>query len=326
MKGMRYKSEVYLNGNYVVRSSSIISSFFWISKRALRIGEEFKSEFPDSIDLKITDRCSHGCPFCHESSTKEGKVLDLKRTKEILSQLPQKPIEIAIGGGNVLECLDETENIIDWLIGRGYRTRITINLEDLNGTGDVNKNKRIIDLLYKIEGLGVSIISLDKKKSENKFLYGNGIIYNTEIGKDLNFGAPQIVYHVIAGITRTEDIRWLIENTKSSVLILGFKQWGRAKNSVLPDLKELKDYLKTIIKGSITNLTSLGFDNLALEQLEIRDMIEENIWKGIYLGDEGSCSMYIDAVKGEFARTSRSSERVSWNNIKLLDYYASLSS
>ena len=33
----------------------------------------------------------------------------------------------------------------------------------------------------------------------------------------------------------------------------------------------------------------------------------------------------IDAVKGEFARTSRSPERVSWNDVKLLDYYASLS-
>ena len=55
------------------------------------------------------------------------------------------------------------------------------------------------------------------------------------------------------------------------------------------------------------------------------DPYHRDKWDELYLGKEGSCSMYIDAVKGEFARTSRSPERVSWNDIKLLDYYASLS-
>jgi hypothetical protein len=90
-------------------------------------------------------------------------------------------------------------------------------------------------------------------------------------------------------------------------------------------MTDLKHYLKNLIESTQTDLKSLGFDNLAIEQLGIKGMVDGEKWKGIYLGDEGTCSMYIDAVKGEFARTSRSPERVSWNDVKLLDYYASLS-
>lgn len=333
MNYSRLKTDRYINGNYIVKTSSYGSSFFGLWKRALRIGEELRSEFPDSIDLKITDRCSHGCPFCHESSTKEGKVLDLEKTKEILSQLPAKPIEIAVGGGNVLECLDETEDILSWLSNRGHQTRITITLDDLKSTGNQELDDKISNMLSsKIGGLGISVTSLEKsgiKLTKNMSRYssffGTGLIDHTDLWKNLMFG-PQIVYHVIAGITPVEDIKSIIENTKGSVLILGFKQWGRSRKSEIPDLSELKKYLYELIQFSTTELSSLGFDNLAIEQLGVKEMIGDKIWKNIYLGEEGSCSMYIDAVRGEFARTSRSSERVSWDNIKLLDYYASLNS
>ena len=327
MRFNRFSTGRYLNGNYLVKTSSYGSSFFGIEKRALRIGEELKSEFPDSIDLKISNRCSHGCPFCHESSTKEGKVLNLERTKEILSQLPSKPIEIAVGGGNVLECLDETEDILGWLQEKGFRTRVTITLADLMSTGTKSLDDRISRLLVnKVEGLGISVTSLKGLKlTKNSVDYfKSGLLDYTDLGKNLGFG-PQVVYHVIAGITPVNDIKRIIENTKGSVLVLGYKQWGRAKETKLPDMTDLKHYLKNLIQSTQTDLKSLGFDNLAIEQLGIKDMVGSEKWKGIYLGDEGTCSMYIDAVKGEFARTSRSPERVSWNDVKLLDYYASLS-
>ena len=327
MRFSKFSTGKYLNGNYLVKTSSYGSSFFGIEKRALRIGEELKSEFPDSIDLKISNRCSHGCPFCHESSTKEGKVLNLERTKEILSQLPTKPIEIAVGGGNVLECLDETEDILGWLQEKGFKTRVTITLADLMSTGTKSLDDRISKLLVNnVEGLGISVTSLKGLKlTKNSVDYfKSGLLDYTDLGKNLGFG-PQVVYHVIAGITPVNDIKWIIENTKGSILVLGYKQWGRAKETKLPDMTDLKHYLKNLIQSTQTDLKSLGFDNLAIEQLGIKGMVDGEKWKGIYLGDEGTCSMYIDAVKGEFARTSRSPERVSWNDVKLLDYYASLS-
>ena len=326
----RFKSYRYLNGNYLVHGSSYGSAFFTISKRALRYGEELKSCFPDSIDLKITNKCRYGCPFCHESSTPEGNSFNPEKTKEILSQLPVKPIELAIGGGNVLEIIDKegTEEFFDWLQSRGFRIRITINLKDLMSTGDERKDKRIIDFINKYaEGLGISITDLkliDRNKVSRLYLTASDIIDATDLGQDLRYG-PQIVYHIIAGIFPIDDLKFLIDHTRNSVLVLGYKQWGRAKDNELPNLTEWKTAIKDIIMNTETDLKGLGFDNLALGQLEIRNVIDENRWKRIYMGDEGSCSMYIDAVKGEYALNSRSPERVGWNNIKLLDYYASLS-
>jgi hypothetical protein len=194
-------------------------------------------------------------------------------------------------------------------------------------TGTKSLDDRISKLLVnKVEGLGISVTSLKGLKlTKNSVDYfKSGLLDYTDLGKNLGFG-PQVVYHVIAGITPVNDIKWIIENTKGSVLVLGYKQWGRAKETKLPDMTDLKHYLKNLVQSTQTDLKSLGFDNLAIEQLGIKDMVGSDKWKGIYLGDEGTCSMYIDAVKGEFARTSRSPERVSWNDVKLLDYYASLS-
>ena len=68
----------------------------------------------------------------------------------------------------------------------------------------------------------------------------------------------------------------------------------------------------------------IAFDNLALEQLDIKSALTDSEWNTFYLGDECSHSMYIDAVEGKFARTSRSEDRVSWDSIRLLDYFKSL--
>ena len=49
---------IYLNGNYIVYFDG-----YTLHKKALRAGEKLISEFPDSIDLKISNRCKSGCPF-----------------------------------------------------------------------------------------------------------------------------------------------------------------------------------------------------------------------------------------------------------------------
>ena len=68
---------MYLNGNYIVISPSYNN--FTIKKRALRINEELKADFPDSIDLKISNRCSIGCKYCHENSIPTGDIFDFDK-------------------------------------------------------------------------------------------------------------------------------------------------------------------------------------------------------------------------------------------------------
>ena len=313
---------MYTNGNYAVRW---FGKNLKLQKRAFRVNEELIPEFPDSIDLKITNKCSWGCPYCHESSTPFGMSFDLEKTKEILSQLPELPIEIAIGGGDILD-EPKVKDLIVWLEERGNRTRATVNIKDI-----LERRKSVNSLLSETEAIGVSMDKLpvflkdwDNKDSMRATLLGGDDI--------LPKGTGIYVIHIIAGIFPYQDLEELFLSCEFPILVLGYKQWGRAKNTPLPkDLDKFRETLADLILNmkkteydQFLKCNVIGFDNLALEQLDIRSLLPEDEWQSIYMGDEGTHSMYIDAVNGEFAKTSRSEERVSWNSIGLIDYFKSL--
>ena len=50
----------------------------------------------------------------------------------------------------------------------------------------------------------------------------------------------------------------------------------------------------------------VSFDNLALEQLHMRDKLSDEDWEMFYAGDDGTVTFYIDLVNGTFARSSLS--------------------
>ena len=53
----------------------------------------------------------------------------------------------------------------------------------------------------------------------------------------------------------------------------------------------------------------VSFDNLAIKQLDIREVIGEEKWKEFYMGDDGQYTMYVDLVKNECAKSSTSPDR-----------------
>ena len=53
----------------------------------------------------------------------------------------------------------------------------------------------------------------------------------------------------------------------------------------------------------------VSFDNLAIEQLNVRRLISDEQWDEFYMGDDGTMTFYIDMVEGVFAKNSLSMER-----------------
>ncbi|MEG1564194.1 MAG: radical SAM protein, partial [Bacteroides sp.] len=84
----------YINGNYKV---SIYSDGTKIRENNLEFLIPSK---PEAIDMKITDCCDIGCPYCHENSLPNGLHGDILNAKFIDTLLPYT--EVAIGGGNPL--------------------------------------------------------------------------------------------------------------------------------------------------------------------------------------------------------------------------------
>ena len=295
----------WINGNYFVR----IDADGTKSRRALRIGEKLIPNFPESLDIKLTNKCSIGCPFCHENSNPQGKVCDPDRLIKVLDQLPRVPIEFAFGGGDVFESQDELKKILEWSENNGYLNRVTINYRDLEIRQREELEKLFIGTQARRLTIGLSLSNWNKEIEERI--------------KEFEFFFDKVVFHIITGVFPVEKLESLLDNDIAPVLVLGYKNFGRGKFYTPKQMDIWKDTIKQrIFKYRLGAKTGvLAFDNLAIEQLGIKESLFQEEWDRTYQGNEFSCSMYVDAVEEMFAPTSRSTERVSWNSIGIVEYF-----
>ena len=255
--------------------------------------------FPESIDVKISDYCDLGCSWCHESSTTSGKHGDLDKLFQVLFELPAG-IELAIGGGNPLSHPNLTPFLYK-LKEKGFIVNLTVN------QGHLKPFFSMLEFLIKedlVKGIGISITS-------NNFKY-------VEMLKGLT---DHVVYHVIAGVNKVEIIDTLMNvGNPCKVLVLGYKKFGfgvQYHNTEIDN--EIRRWYMSLPK--YIGKCLLSFDNLAIEQLNIKRLFTSQGWDRFFMGEDFSHSMYIDAVKQQYAPTSRSSERKSFKDYTLLKYF-----
>lgn len=269
---------VYKNGNYHVAMFSDGTKI-----RANKL-DNLTPAFPESIDMKICNRCDRGCKMCHECSTPDGAIADLNAP--FLDTL--KPYtELAIGGGNPLE----HPGLIEFLRRMKERKVIcnmTVHLDHfLEHFSDIQS--LVDDEL--IHGLGISVHRpLDIR----------------EICKIQEF--QNAVVHVIAGIIGKRTVASLFDHD-IKLLILGYKSFGRGESFKSEWVEEILNNI-TWLRNELPNMTEhfpvISFDNLAIRQLNVENIVTEQQWKSAYMGDDGQYTMYIDLVKNEYAISSTS--------------------
>lgn len=294
---VRYKNTSrvkYQNGNYTV--SIDLNTGTKIRENDL---DFFKADFPESMDVKITNRCNMNCHFCHENSKCDGAHGDIMSESFINRLHPYT--ELALGGGNVLEHPDFYKFLIKC---RDLKLicNTTLRQEHFMQNLDFVRKLRDEKLIY---GLGISLSDP----------WQDGFIES--IKEFLN-----AVVHVINGIVTMQELEELrYHNLK--VLILGYKEFRRGKKLYetsardrIDGLKQdLYNYLPEIVNHGWFNVVS--FDNLAIKQLNPQRLMSKEKWDSLYMGDDGidgemtSASMYVDLVKKEFARNSCSKDRFS---------------
>lgn len=255
-------------------------------------------EFPESMDVKITNYCDLDCKFCHEMSDKNGIHADLEILLQKLEDLPAG-IELAIGGGNPLS----HPNIVAFLErlrNKGFIPNLTMNQRHLK------KYRKLLEYLIEnqlIFGLGISINNKDFKEIESLM----------DITKN-------IVFHLIAGVNDVKEIEELRRLPYCKILVLGYKNVGRGKDFFNPEVSKNLFFWNAFV-GKYLSEGVLSFDNLAIEQLYIQKMLTKKEWERYYLGDDFTFSMYIDVVKQEFAPSSTSTERKSFKDYSLKNYF-----
>jgi hypothetical protein len=70
-----------------------------------------------------------------------------------------------------------------------------------------------------------------------------------------------------------------------------------------------------------TTFDVVSFDNLALEQLNMKRFFNDDNWN---IFNQGEHSFYINAVDGYFAPSSRSNLKSEWSDLTVSDYFKTL--
>ena len=269
----------YANGNTIVQLYSDGTKIRYIPDNEYPMPVR-----PESIDLKITDRCygvdGHLCEFCHEKSAPTGKHGDL--IHRVLDDI-RPGTELAIGGGNPLSHPD-LEPFLVHMRDRGVICNMTLNWKHFDGHYDAVVYYIRHDLIH---GVGISV---------NELIPG-GVM--TEL-----MCWPNIVVHTIAGIASPEVYKNLY-NRDLNLLILGYKTYGRgATFRSEHDISHPFNWLKDNVLDMAPHFRTVCFDNLAVEQLDMKSRLSTEVWNKFYMGDDGAFTMYIDLVNEEFARSS----------------------
>ena len=266
---------LYQNGNYLVK---LYSDGTKIKQTG---ADNFIAEFPDSIDLKITNYCDKNCPMCHEGSSTLGEHAQLDA--EFLATL-KRGTELAIGGGNPLSH-PQLEQFLERMSSQGIICNLTVNEKHL-----LQNKERISHLI------------------RNKLIYGLGISMQSYNEQAVSFAKcyPNAVIHLINGVFTDYD---KIADKGLKILILGYKKFGRGNAYFSPEIEKQIAITKKKIPSLFGKFRLISFDNLALEQLEVKELIGTKEYENMYMGDDGEGSMYIDLVAESFARGSTSTTR-----------------
>ena len=286
METVIYNNEIlssYKNGNtevIILRDGTKI--------RRIPIDEKPVLEFPEMIDLKISDRCNHNCPFCYTDSKPDGKYVDFSKIPYYIRSI-YSGTEVAIGGGSIFEN-PTTELLLEYLKYRNIVASITVNEKDIRDLECVGK---VIDWYSRdlIKGLGISLDPNPLQDKKTSFNYSRLFSVYKIINNKKYRLKSDIVFHAIVGVHNPDDLLDISSDFK--LLILGFKKdCGRSK-----EFFESDKYIEYNYNKIMTHFKVVSFDNLALEQLDIKSKVSEEIWNKYYMGDDGEYSIYIDAVK-----------------------------
>ena len=263
-----------------------------------------KLDTPLNIDIRVSKRCPYGydssrgvsvCGFCHESATVDGKVCDYDKLLNVIreSDLP-KGTELAIGANLISDDFIEFVKELNIL---GFIVNITVNERYLTDRGD----RQLKKVMQYIKGLGISFRTLCGSMNLPEWIseYSNTVL------------------HVICGIDNLKDVCKL-HKKYHKILVLGEKDFGFNTNKVDLNSKSHIEWDTYIMK--LTKLFNIvSFDNLALEQLHIRDKISKDEYETFYQGEH---SMYINAVDEYFAPSSRTLDNIKkFDEISLRDYF-----
>lgn len=246
-------------------------------------GNVYNFAVKDNNDYYANNILVHNC---YEGCTANGKHGDLFKYPFINTL--HAYTELALNGNDLDH--PDIEKFLEFLKEKKVFANITVNQNQFFANYDRIKDWQEKKMIY---GIGVSLQNATDELIEKM----NSI--------------PNTVLHTIVGILSEDDIMKLKDHG-IKILLLGYKQLQRGVNylnSHNDEVNKNKQYVYDTLSDITNWFKVVSFDNLAIEQLDVKRIVPENEWEEFYMGDDGGYTFYIDMVKGEFSKNSIAQDR-----------------
>ena len=265
----------YQNGNYTVRL------FDDGTKIRMNNLDNLTPAFAESMDVTITERCNGHCNWCYLGCTEQGKHADL--TNPIFDTI-HAGTELAINANDFSH--PGLEDFLIKMKNKNVIVNITVNQKHLFDNLETLIKWQNSNIIF---GIGISLMN----SNDSRLI--------SSISKLRN-----VVLHVIDGCFTKNDLDNLANNN-IKLLILGYKTKGRGIEYYNQNSAEIQNnikYLADHLYEYKNKFNTFAFDTLATEHLDIRSKVDPNTWKYNFMGDEGTCTFFYDAVNNRFAISS----------------------
>lgn len=267
----------YKNGN--------LTTTLWDdgTRERFTMDDEFRPAFAENVDVHTSNRCDNGCAMCYANCTKDGEFGKLSGW-HFLKTL-HRGTEMALNLN--FPMADDFWDLLRYLKTQGIITNVTVNQNHFMKYGNVIEQMHNEGL---IRAIGVSLTTPTPQFIEQIKKYPNAVI------------------HVINGLFTEAQYNALKDNDLK-VLILGYKDVGRGveyHKTENPYVTKNQKWLYDNLADMVYHFKVLSFDNLSLEQLNVRRLLTDEQWAEFYGGDDGTFTFFINLVEGYFSKNSLS--------------------
>ena len=247
-----------------------------------------KASAPELIDLKITDYCNMGCPYCYQGSSDNGahaKSYEILLLAQALKEL--KVFEVAIGGGEPTL----HPNFV-WILEHFRENGIVPNFTT-NNLEWLRNPKLSRDIMNLAGAIGFSADDPEKIRTFRTLLDYNG------------FQDAMVNIHAVLGVVSDYSLYGLFSAASEchfDVTLLKYKNVGRGKNFKPQNYSRWLRCVSDFIKSK-EHYLRIGIDTPLAEEYK-EGLQKAEIPDYMYETKEGKFSCYIDAVEKKIGPSS----------------------
>lgn len=269
----------------------------WRTKNQRTGTDPTHSTIPELVDLKITDVCDKGCPWCMEDSTPDGKHADWQTLFSIAYRMGGAGVfEVAIGGGEPT-CHPNFEQLLELFHDQGIVSNFS------TGTMRWLCNEKVVETVKKCCGA----VAFSTQSAE-------------EAREWIDWADEHQINHAVHFIVRLDtgdSLRDMLDALtaehgylETRLVLLGLKAQGRYANHDTPKTNWWECFGKNKKHRKLLN------GSIAVDSSLVPDIKQHmpDVDPKTYEASDGRFSMYWDAVKDEVGASSHLPKRLPASN------------